>query len=220
MGCHGALNGFRVAHGLLAANPGARILLVCVELCSLHHQYTEDPQQLVANALFSDGAAAAILQGPAGSETAWRWFAQASHVLPGTANLMSWRIGDYGFEMTLSRQVPQVLHEQLPHWLDVWLLSLELTRADIGHWVIHPGGPRILDAVATSLALTDAQIQPSHEILASHGNMSSPTVLFIFDRIARTAQLTSSVGAAAGPQRCLMLAFGPGLTIEALLWAR
>jgi len=207
MGCHGALNGLRVAHGMLAAYPQARVLLCAVELCSLHQQYTDEPQQLVANSLFSDGAAAVVLQHTPGPGIGWRLASQASLVLPETSDLMSWRIGDAGFEMTLSPQVPALLLRDLRAWVAPWLAESGLAVDDIAHWAIHPGGPRILSAVEQSLGLSETQMAPSREILETRGNMSSPTVLFILQRIHRAA--------ITGP--CVLMAFGPGLTMEATL---
>ena len=207
MGCHGALNGLRVAHGMLAASPGARVLLCAVELCSLHQQYTDEPQQLVANSLFGDGAAALVLQLAEAPNIGWRLASQASLVLPDTSDLMSWRIGDAGFEMTLSPQVPDLLLRDLRGWVESWLAESNLRLEDIRHWAIHPGGPRILTAVEQALELREDQMAPSREILETCGNMSSPTVLFILQRIRQSA--------ISGP--CVLMAFGPGLTMEATL---
>ncbi len=208
MGCHAALNGLRVAHGLLAAHPHAKILLCAVEICSLHHQYTDDPQQMVANSLFSDGAAALVLQQTQPHRSAtWQLIAQASAVIPNTSDMMSWRIGNHGFQMSLSPQVPSIVQETLRDWLHGFLDRNGLSQSEIDYWGIHPGGPRILSAAAHSLGLSDSQMAPSRSILETHGNMSSPTVLFILQQL----ELRSV------PANCVLLAFGPGLTIEAAL---
>jgi predicted naringenin-chalcone synthase len=207
MGCHGALNGLRVAGALAAANPGARVLLSCVELCSLHQQYTNDAQQIVANALFSDGAAAVVGETGAAGVGEWAVADQRSLLLPGTAELMSWRIGDHGFEMTLSPRVPEVIRDSLRPWMTDWLATHRLAIEDIRGWAIHPGGPRILTACADALGLDYSQLGPSQSILAMYGNMSSPTVLFILERL-REQQVTPP---------CVVLAFGPGLAVEGAL---
>src|SRR4051812_7869180 len=178
MGCHGALNGLRVASALGHAAPGAEVLLCCVELCSLHHQYAADPQQMVANALFSDGAAAVIGTAEKSDGLNWPLVDQFSYVLPGTEELMSWRIGDHGFQMRLSPQVPQVIERTLRPWLEEHLARHSLTVGDIKGWAIHPGGPRILTACADALGLDHSWLAPSQGVLAEFGNMSSPTVLF------------------------------------------
>src|SRR5262249_12520022 len=152
MGCHGALNGLRVAAAFAAADPNARVLLCAVELCSLHYHYGWDPQRIVANALFSDGAAAVVAGGSGGDGT-WRVDRTVSYMLPGSANAMSWKIGDHGFEMTLSRRVPDLIARHLRPWLEGWLSAEGLSVEAIGSWAVHPGGPRILSAVEEALAL-------------------------------------------------------------------
>jgi predicted naringenin-chalcone synthase len=209
MGCHGALNGLRVAAALSHSVPASKVLLCCVELCSLHHQYAADPQQVVANALFSDGAAAIVGNADDSPDCSWRLIDQFSHVLPETTDLMAWRIGDNGFDMRLSPHVPGVIKQMLKPWLCGQLAPHSLKIEDIRSWAIHPGGPRILTACADSLGLDHACLGPSQRVLADFGNMSSPTILFIVDQLR----------ARANSLPCVMLAFGPGLTIEAALIA-
>lgn len=213
MGCHGALNGLRVANALSAADPAASILLCAVELCSLHQQYGWNPDRIVANALFADGAAALVAGAdPGGSRDHHRWFplkllASGSTIVGDSEEVMRWRIGDHGFQMTLSARVPDLILQHLRPWLRQWLAARDLTLEQIGSWAIHPGGPRILTACAETLGLCADQIATSKSVLADFGNMSSPTVLFILRRLRETqARLP-----------CLMLGFGPGLAIEAAL---
>lgn len=206
MGCHGALNGLRVASALSQATHGDKVLLCCVELCSLHHQYAADAQQTVANALFSDGAAAIVgsaVEPPA--DTQWRVVDHFSWLLPDTAELMSWRIGDHGFQMQLSPQVPRVIRENLRPWLSQHLQRHGLMIDDIRGWAIHPGGPKILTACADALGLDHAHLEPPQRVLADYGNMSSPTVLFVVNELRKRGDWLP----------CVMLAFGPGLSIEA-----
>lgn len=206
MGCHGALNGLRVANALAAAHPDQTVLLCCVELCSLHFQYGWEPNRVVANALFADGAAALVGRSTSTDEP-WRVAAQGSCLLPDSADDMTWTIGGHGFEMTLSPRVPQRIAEHLRPWLDGWLSEHGLAVDRVGSWVIHPGGPRVVTSVCDALGLDHALAEPSREVLAECGNMSSPTVLFILDRLRdRDA-----------PRPCVMLAFGPGLTAEVAL---
>jgi len=207
MGCHGALNGLRVGSALAASTPGSKVLVCCVEICSIHHQYTNDFQQLVANALFSDGAAAVVGTSTINRDDSWQIVDQRSYLLPNTAELMSWRIGDNGFQMTLSMQVPTVIRENLRPWLAAWLAEHDLAISDVRGWAVHPGGPMILTACEESLALDSADLWASHEVLSEFGNMSSPTVLFILERLR----------AAGDGLPCVILAFGPGMTIEAAL---
>lgn len=208
MGCHGALNGLRAAEALARTEPDARVLLCCVELCSLHFQYGWDTQKIIANALFADGAGAVII-GPGGpGHAGWRLAGTASQVAPDSSDAMSWNIGDYGFEMTLSREVPKLIRGAVRDWLGRWLAEHELAIGGIAHWAIHPGGPKIIDTTLDALSLPPSAGDASRAVLAEHGNMSSPTLLFILQRLHRQA--------AAPP--CVALGFGPGLALEAALF--
>ena len=209
MGCHGALNGLRASQAIGAMDPSAVVLLCAVELCSLHYQYGRDPEQLVANAIFADGAAALLGQGGQAPATGdWRLVSCGSCLVPEAEDAMTWRVGDHGFEMTLSPRVPSLIGEHLRPWLESWLAQSGRTLAEIRSWAVHPGGPRILTSVAEALDLPPASIAVSAEVLAECGNMSSPTVLFVLDRLHELA--------APGPT--VALAFGPGLVAEAALF--
>ncbi len=210
MGCHGALNGLRVARGLLAAEPQSRVLLCAVELCSLHYRYQWDDEGIIGNALFADGAAAMVLDDPQTSEEPdepWKLSANGSCVLPDSHDSMSWTIGDFGFEMRLTSVVPDAIQKHLAGWMAAWLDRVGLARDDIESWIIHPGGPRILDAVQEALQLSDADMEESRGVLRDYGNMSSPTVLFILERLRRQD----------AKRPCVVLGFGPGLVAEAAL---
>lgn len=210
MGCHGALNAIRVARAYAQADPESVVLVVCVELCSLHHQYGWDPDQIVANALFADGAAALVCCGRSHADRAgFRVLDNGSTIVPGTTDAMGWRIRDHGFVMNLSPQVPELIHRHLRPWLEAWLARSDLTVADVSSWAVHPGGPRILSACGEALDLPRERLTDSVDVLAEFGNMSSPTVLFILDRMRRRN----------APTPCVMLGFGPGLAIEAALVA-
>jgi predicted naringenin-chalcone synthase len=206
MGCHGAFNGLRVAKAYAENDPNACVLLCCIEICSLHQQYSDDAQQIVANALFSDGAAAVV--GRSSNVGRWQLRSQHSLILPETKDLMSWRIGDHGFQMTLSPLVPDVIGEHLRPWVTEWLRPFGLSVDLIPTWAVHPGGPRVLTACTAALQIDDAAVDVSREVLAHNGNMSSPTILFILDTLRRHE----------APLPCVALAFGPGLTIEAALF--
>ncbi|WP_165227332.1 type III polyketide synthase [Aquisphaera insulae] len=212
MGCHGALNGIRAARAFVDADPDACVLLCALELCSLHHQYGWDADRIVSNALFADGAAALVALPGSRSEGRdgrgpLRVVASGSTLIDDSEDAMSWRIGDHGFRMTLSSRVPDLIGEHLRPWLEGWLAGQGRDLASIGSWAVHPGGPRILSAVAEALALPPSSLDVSQRVLADHGNMSSPTILFILDRLARED----------APRPWLALAFGPGLAVEAAL---
>jgi predicted naringenin-chalcone synthase len=210
MGCHGALNGLRVANAFLGADRSACVLLCAVELCSLHHQYDWDSDRIVANALFADGAGALIgTSGEAPSARAYRVVGSGSTLIDDSEDAMSWRIGDHGYEMTLSPRVPEIIGRSLRPWLEGWLQGHGLTIATVGSWAVHPGGPRILSAFGEATGIDRAAIEDSYAVLAEYGNMSSPTILFIIDRMRQ----------AKAPRPLVALAFGPGLAVEAALLA-
>ena len=213
MGCHAALNGLRVTQGMAAVDPSARILLCAVELCCLHYRYQWDPEKFLGNVLFADGAAAAVIGNTPSpdpnSNTAWqpRIAATGSCLIPNSTDAMSWKIGDNGFEMTLSAAVPDLIRTHLGPWLTAWLSEQGYSLADIQSWVVHPGGPRILSAVEECLELPTHALDISREVLAELGNMSSPTVMFILQRYLKRKL----------PGPSVMLGFGPGLVAEAVL---
>lgn len=209
MGCYAALSGLRVARAFCAADPRAVVLMCCVELCSLHFHYGDDPTQLVANALFADGAAAVV--GSAEPRNgAWRLLASGSTIVGKSTDAMSWTIRDHGFVMELSPRVPEIIEHELARFVDGWLQPHGLRLADVRGFAVHPGGPRVLDAVERALGLDRHATAASRDVLARFGNMSSPTVLFILDRMRAQSAATP----------CLALAFGPGLVVEAALFQR
>ncbi|HEY2910777.1 MAG TPA: type III polyketide synthase [Gemmataceae bacterium] len=205
MGCHGALNGLRVANAFASADPNARVLLCAVELCSLHYYYGNEADKLVANAIFADGAAAIV--GTSGND-AWRLTASGSCLIPDSANAMGWAVGDRGFEMTMARQIPALIARHLRPWLERWLADNGLSLAAVRSWAVHPGGPKILAAVEEGLALPRDALAASWGVFAEYGNMSSPTVLFVLDRLRK----------ANAPRPCVALGFGPGLVAEAAIF--
>jgi predicted naringenin-chalcone synthase len=208
MGCHGALNGLRVARAFTGAEPDARVLLCAVELCTLHYHYGWNPSKMIANALFADGAAALVgVPAAAAPADAWRVAATGSCLVPDSEGAMTWTINDHGFEMTLAKQVPGLIAKHLRPWLQAWLARQGVALDEVTAWAVHPGGPRILTAVEEGLCLPRAALTASRAVFAECGNMSSPTLLFILERLRQE-----------GAQRpCVMLGFGPGLMAEAAL---
>ena len=208
MGCHGALNGLRVAAALACQQPKARVLVCAVELCSLHFRYGWHEAGVVANALFADGAAACVVsQADDAVAPGLRLRATGSCLLPDSEEAMGWRIGNHGFEMRLDPSVPALIARHLKPWLSEWLHEHGLTIERVGGWAIHPGGPRVLHSVVSGLGLPEDAAVVSRAVLAEHGNMSSPTVLFILHRLQQRQAPTPYVA----------LAFGPGLVVEAVV---
>ena len=162
----------------------------------------------MANALFADGAAAVVASSRECEPESWRLKATGSCLIPDSQPAMSWRIGDHGFEMALDACVPELIERHLRPWLAEWLDGYGLSLDRIGSWAVHPGGPRILAAIEKSLGLPESSTAVSREILSQNGNMSSPTVLFILNRLREQG----------APRPCVALGFGPGLFAEAALF--
>ncbi|HEX8930265.1 MAG TPA: type III polyketide synthase [Actinomycetota bacterium] len=222
MGCYAALPALRTASALVAAS-GQRALIVSVELCSLHLQPATSRQDAVSQALFGDGAAAALIA-PGGAAAASRDLGRSAlpspggleivaaraATLPGSQDRMGWLIGDDGFHMSLSPRVPALVDRGLGALVEQLLEPHGLAPADVAHWAVHPGGPEILERVQRRLRLSDAQLAPSREVLADGGNRSSATVLFILESMLGSGDLRPG-------QWLVTLGFGTGLTLEALL---
>jgi predicted naringenin-chalcone synthase len=205
MGCYAAVNALKVAADACLAHAGARVLLVDVELCTLHFQPLQEDDQLLANALFADGAAAALVSGrPIPGGKRWRIDGFFAGLIPKGASDMAWQIGDWGFEMRLSSYVPRLLADDMERLAGQALAHYGLPAAEVAHWAVHPGGKRILDAVSQALALPRQALQASWGVLENYGNMSSATILFVLKALQERES--------HGP--CLAMAFGPGLTLE------
>lgn len=223
MGCYAAFPALRAARSFCVADPGAVVLVVCVELCSLHLRASDDPDTIVASSVFSDGAAAAVVTGrePLGSPASpsaavLELDAFETTLTPVGESDMAWTIGDQGFEMVLSRYVPAIIGEHIDSALAPLLMGdpnlAGRPASAIDLWAIHPGGRSILDKVQHALSLSDRQLEPSRSTLTEHGNMSSATVLFVLRRL-----LHAGAAGGATTQRVCAMAFGPGLTVESAL---
>ena len=208
MGCHAALNAVRVGRAFALADPKAVVLVCCVELCSLHFQEGDSRDAMLANALFGDGAAATVItsdsiDGSPGLEM----LDSPSYFLPECGDVMTWTVTDHGFAMTLDASVPDILESSVGEWVNGWCAKHGLSVPQINGWAIHPGGPQIIDAVRDALGIDESMCGISRSVLAECGNMSSPTILFVLDRMVK----------AGIPKPWGALAFGPGLSAEGLL---
>jgi predicted naringenin-chalcone synthase len=205
MGCHGAMNGLSVATAFAAANPAAVVLVTCVEICSLHYLVGTEPwEHQVANAIFADGSSSVIISSEGDGPGICGF---GSRIFPNTAELMQWKIGEHGFEMTLSRRVPSAIKRGVAGWADQWLGKMGCSRADIAGWALHPGGRDILEGARRGLELPESALEASRHVLETHGNMSSGTVLWVLEELINTGT--------TGP--IVALAFGPGLVVEGML---
>jgi alkylresorcinol/alkylpyrone synthase len=222
MGCYGAFPALRAARDFCLADPDAVVLVVSVELCSLHISSSNDPDTIVASSVFADGAAAAVVtsrDAPAG-HAVLDLDAFETVLTPVGETDMAWKIGDHGFEMVLSSYVPSIIEKHIEGALDPLLARLGESRpeasADIERWAIHPGGRSILDKVQDAVKLSDAQMVESRRVLRDYGNMSSATVLFVLRVILHDAD-AAVTSVSAGSERVCAMAFGPGLTVESAI---
>jgi predicted naringenin-chalcone synthase len=205
MGCQAAINALKLAWHAVRSDPAARVLVVCLELCTLHLQASTALEQLLCFALFADGCAAAIVSAePQGM----RIDGFRAGIVPTAADQITWRIGDDGFDMTLSGMVPFTLAHALPGWRETMLAGVPVEEIDL--WAVHPGGRSVLDAVTHGLELPQGALAHSRAVLAAHGNMSSATVLFVLGQMLAEAL--------PGRRGCAM-AFGPGLSMETMRFA-
>jgi predicted naringenin-chalcone synthase len=204
MGCYAAMNALKSARHIVRSDPGATVLVLNLELCSLHLQETQDLEQVLSFLLFADGCAACLVSAQP------RGLALDSFLalnIPDTGHLITWRIRELGFDMHLSGQVPSEIGRALKE------LGSQVTRGadprSIDLWAVHPGGRSILDSVENGLELGPDALCSSRNVLAKFGNMSSATVMFVLEQILRRAQ--------SGQSGCAM-SFGPGLTAETMLF--
>ncbi|NNF03035.1 MAG: type III polyketide synthase, partial [Rhodothermales bacterium] len=187
-----------------------------LELCTLHLEPTEDIDDIIATSVFADGAAAVVVKAGPPAAGGMRIEGLASVIAPDSEDDMAWTIGDTGFDMVLSTGVPNVLREHIADAVDDHLSGLGLSRADIETWAIHPGGRSILDRVSEALDLSADALDDAREVLRAYGNMSSPTILFVLERIlygGNHADSAQNDGSDDGG-RIFAAAFGPGLTVE------
>ena len=206
MGCYGAFNGLRTADQIVAADPDAVVLQVCVELCSLHYQSDLEPQTTVGNCLFGDGAAAVVYADHRRFDGGYRDVV-TSHcaITDDSLDQMQWHIGDHGFSMVLDVEIPTTLLGAGEQFVNALLDRGKSRKEEVQAWVVHPGGPRIVDAVRDSAGLDEEDVALSRSVLRDFGNMSSTTALFVLKR-----QLEQD----DGEGDMVMLGFGPGLTME------
>ncbi|HZZ32332.1 MAG TPA: 3-oxoacyl-[acyl-carrier-protein] synthase III C-terminal domain-containing protein, partial [Phenylobacterium sp.] len=201
VGCAGGATGLSLAYRLAKAQPGAKVLLVCVELCSLAFRLEDlSKTDIISTAIFGDGAAACVVS--SGDEGFAAVTGCAEHTWPDTLGVMGWRIGEGGLAVVLDQALPSFVSREIRPVLEAMLARQDLRLEDIDRFICHPGGMKVVEALEGALGLGQGALDHEREVLTDHGNMSSPTVLFILDR-ARRAGL---------PRRSLVTAMGPGFT--------
>ena len=202
MGCYAAFTGLKLADKILKAEANAKVLVVSVELCTLHFQkeYTED--NILANSLFGDGAAAALVMN---AQKGLKIKSYLSQVFREGEQDMAWGIGDFGFEMRLSKYIPALLDRGITELMEVFESKFGLST--IRNFAIHPGGKQILQKVQEAFGLAPEVNFHANEVLRNFGNMSSATILFVLDRMMKDPKLEGDI---------LAMGFGPGLTLETM----
>jgi predicted naringenin-chalcone synthase len=209
MGCYAAIHALKLADLICRADHSANVLLVCVELCTLHFQKEYTENNITSSLLFGDGAAAMLVSGDNNKDGLKIENFYSTISLKGKQD-MAWEMSAAGFQMTLSGYVPSLIEEDFNSLVQGALDNAGLDKEDINYWCIHPGGKKILEAVHHSLAFTNGQLQHCYDVLNDYGNLSSPTVIFVLDRIRRSLKKEK-------PEKIFGAAFGPGLTMETFI---
>ncbi len=209
MGCFAAFNVLKVAMDALAARPGEPVLANCSETCSLHFRPERTREQAIIHALFGDASVSALISNEE-SGAGVQLIRSRTEQLYDTHDLMTWDILADGFYMTLSPFVPLIIAEQIRGFMERLLAPEKLAVSDIRHWIIHPGGPKIVRSIATQLRLTEDDVEPTFRVLRERGNCSSGTVLLVLEDVLQNRKPEPG-------DYGVMMAFGPGLTMESIL---
>jgi alpha-pyrone synthase len=214
MGCYAGINALKTAYHICRSQPDAVVLLSGIELCTLHYQKNDKQDQLIANALFADGATACVV-----SERNYRKEESIGLVLknfyaefePDGKEEMVWRIGDFGFDLRLSAYVPDLINDSIHSFIEKLFLKANIKQADISYYALHPGGRKILEACENALHITKEQNEISYRVLREYGNMSSVTIFFVLNEYLKTLTQKDI------NKKILSCAFGPGLTMESMI---
>lgn len=210
MGCYAAIHGLKMADYIARTTPHAVVAVVCIELCSIHFQPTADFEQVAANLLFADGAAAALVVADSHPKKGLALKGFYSQIMHNGVNDMAWNISQNGFLMRLSAYIPTLVEKGIGNLLHHALSNNQIGLSTIKHWAIHPGGKKILESVEKELQITPEHLWASYRVLAQYGNMSSPTILFVLDKIWQSNAVHSS-------DYIFGAAFGPGITLESMI---
>jgi predicted naringenin-chalcone synthase len=210
MGCYAAIHALKLADHICIANPKAKVLVFCTELCTLHLQKEATPDNLASGLLFGDGSAAVLVTGDQYPQQGFKLKSFYSEVVSKGKKDMSWELSSTGFQMTLSGYVPDLIEEDIGALVDKALLKQNMRREDVGKWCIHPGGKKILEAIEKSIGVTKEELKASYDVLLEYGNMSSATILFVLKEIQHALLHESR-------KNVFGVAFGPGLTMETFI---
>lgn len=214
MGCYGAFNALKVADYICRSQRHAKVLIVDVELCTLHFQKENTLDNWLANSLFADGAAAVLIQHE--DTTDHKLYLIKSfynEVITRAKSEMAWRIGNFGYQMQLSNKIANQIKEGIKGVTDRLLKKSNVAFQDIGQFAIHPGGRKILEVCDEVFSLNSEQNAHAYQVLRDYGNMSSATILFVLDALGKKLKTKQK------EEQILGFAFGPGLTVESMLLA-
>jgi len=205
LGCAGGVTGLSLAARLAKADPGSRVLMVCLELCTLAFRLDElSSANVVATALFGDGAAACVVS-TAGDGIGVIGGA-GEHTWPDTLEIMGWRVDPHGFGVIFDRSIPSFVVANIGEGMTEVLTTTGLACKDVDRFVCHPGGAKVLQALELALHFPQGTLRHERDVLADHGNMSAPTVLFVLERVL----------ADKAASRLFLSALGPGFTLSGL----
>ena len=211
MGCYAAIHALKLADAICKSDDAANVVIVCTEFCTLHFQKELSIDNITATLLFADGCAAVLMQPERSASKGISIKSFFSDVAFKGKSDMSWKIASTGFLMTLSGYVPDLVKEDFDSLVTKALKHASVSKDEITHWCVHPGGKKILEAIEKGICLPANSLHYSYEVLNDYGNMSSATILFVlkkmFDELTETSKPATIFGAA----------FGPGLTMETFI---
>lgn len=211
MGCYAAIHALKLADALCRSSEKANVIIVCTELCTLHFQKENTMDNITSTILFGDGCAAVLVQKNEAPQKGIRLNSFYSQVAFKGKSDMAWALSSNGFLLTLSGYVPDLVKEDFDKLVSKALLENGIAKDDITHWCIHPGGRKILEAIEKSISLPADSLRYSYDVLKNYGNMSSPTILFVLQKILVELEQEQK------PSRIFGAAFGPGLTMETFI---
>jgi alkylresorcinol/alkylpyrone synthase len=211
LGCAGGVSGLAIASRLAAARPGSTVLMVAIEICTAAFRMDQlTPANMVATALFGDGAAACVVRAGSGKEGLARIEGAGEHLWPDTLDIMGWKVDPTGLGVIFDRSIPPFAEQEVGQAVENILARIGVARGSVDRFACHPGGAKVITALETALRLDQGTLDHEREVLRQHGNMSAPTVLFVLERLIEEGL----------PKRTVLAALGPGFTCSCLSLSR
>lgn len=212
MGCFAAFPALKMAKSFCETDPDAHVMVICLELCSIHLQNSEATDNLISASVFADGASGVIVSSNRPQSAGYRLDQFAGSIAKNSEKDMAWTIGDTGFDMVLSTYVPDIIKSNLRSAVLPLFQNYSKDLQDIQYWAIHPGGRAILDKIEKNFSLRPEQLEASRSVLNEYGNMSSATIFFVLKYLLENQS--------GNEETTMAMAFGPGLTIESGLFTK